>query len=92
MLKDETSFLSVFNKLGFATYWLGTQKITNSAKTISGNNFYDEVGFLMTPGASFINAVGQTDKSLLPFLENALKKTTKNLSFHLSGHLGFFHI
>jgi glucan phosphoethanolaminetransferase (alkaline phosphatase superfamily) len=76
---EESTFLSVFNKLGFATYWLGSQKIGNLRKTKLGTTFYDEASFLMTPGASFIKAAGQKDEDLLPFLENALNKKRRNL-------------
>jgi glucan phosphoethanolaminetransferase (alkaline phosphatase superfamily) len=76
---EETTFLSIFNKLGFATYWLGSQRIGNLMSSKSGTNFYDEASFVMTPGASIIKAVGQKDEELLPFFENALNKKRRNL-------------
>jgi glucan phosphoethanolaminetransferase (alkaline phosphatase superfamily) len=84
---DETSFLSVFKKLGFATYWLASQRIQQFMTSKSSSNFYDEVDFFMIlPGGSFLYRIDRKDSDLLPFFETALNENKKNLIvLHTSG-------
>ena len=76
---DETSFLSLFKKLGFTTYWLGAQRI-HQFMSSNANNFYDEVDFFMIlPGGSALYRIERKDHGLLPFLQTALNKKKRNM-------------
>jgi glucan phosphoethanolaminetransferase (alkaline phosphatase superfamily) len=83
---DETTFLSIFNKLGFATSWIASQSILKYIANEKVYNFYNEVDFLQLPGGSLLYEMNALDGNLLDFLEKSLQpKQKKTIVLHTSG-------
>jgi glucan phosphoethanolaminetransferase (alkaline phosphatase superfamily) len=81
---SETTLLSVFNKLGFQTSWIGSQSILKYSK--SHSSLYNEVDFTMLPGGSVLYPMNAQDGDLLPFFENVLSASGRKLVvLHTSG-------
>jgi glucan phosphoethanolaminetransferase (alkaline phosphatase superfamily) len=83
---EETTFISVFKKIGFKTSWLATQSILKYLKGYTTNTLYDESDFLLLPGGSALFQMNAHDETLLPYFDEVLAKGDKNLIvLHTSG-------
>jgi lipid A ethanolaminephosphotransferase len=84
--KNETSIISIFNKVGFDTSWFGTQTILNYFKDTGGGSFYDEAKTLILPGGSTLYNMNDYDEKMIPFINDAIKKEgNKLIIIHTSG-------
>ncbi len=72
--KNETSIISIFNKLGFDTAWFGTQNIGKYFEARAAGSFYKEPKLLLIPGGSALYAMNDHDEVMLPFIDDYLKK------------------
>ena len=77
LIDTETSMLSILNRLGFDTVWMGTQSITKYYKNKPGGSFCDEVNFHMIPGGSLVFLTNRHDGQMLPHLEKNLESNSK---------------
>ncbi len=82
----ETTFLSVFTKLGFQTSWIGTQSILKYLKTNSSDTIYDEVNMNIIPGGSALYQMNADDAVMLPYIDKFLAQDGKKfIVIHTSG-------
>ena len=81
----QTSFMSVFKKLGFNVVWLGSQSIIKYMRN-KDNNIYNETDFFMIPGGSTLYNMNDIDEVLLPYFSDILHNDQKQLIIlHSSG-------
>ncbi len=84
--KNETSIISIFNKIGFDTAWFGTQNIGKYFEDRAGGSFYKEPKLLLIPGGSALYAMNDHDEVMLPFINDYLeKKGNKFIVIHTIG-------
>ena len=82
----ESTFLSVFTKLGFTTSWIGTQTLLKYLKTYNTETIYDEVQMTIIPGGSALYKLNAHDEVLLPYFDKLLHKDCKQfIVLHTSG-------
>jgi glucan phosphoethanolaminetransferase (alkaline phosphatase superfamily) len=83
---EETTFITVFQKLGFRTSWLATQSIMKYLKGYTTKTIYDESEFLLLPGGNVLLPMNAHDELLIPYFDQILAKGDKNLIvLHTSG-------
>ncbi len=78
---EETSVVSVFNKLGFHTSLLGSQSIHRYLQSRSeSSNLYDDFHFSLFPtgGVSVSMKLKPHDEELLPYIDNVINSDKKN--------------
>lgn len=84
--QNETSIISIFNKLGFETAWFGTQNIGKYFEDRGGGSFYKEPKLLLIPGGSALYAMNDHDEVMLPFINDYLEKNgNKFIVIHTIG-------
>ncbi len=86
---NEKSFISIFNKCGFRTYWLGNQAVGNTFAPFVAN--CDTV-FINKPYHTSYNYKKKLDEELLPYFDNFLneKKTLKLIILQFVGSHWFY--
>jgi glucan phosphoethanolaminetransferase (alkaline phosphatase superfamily) len=85
---EETTFISIFKKLGYRTSWLATQSIRKYLQGYTTKTIYDELDFLILPGGSTLFHLNAHDEVLLPYFSEILAKGDKNLIIlHTSGSI-----
>lgn len=83
--KRENSFLSIFNKLGWNTFWIGTQSLSRYYRGYS-SSIYNEVNVSIIPGGSALYKLNDHDEVMLPYLDNFFKEDGKSIIvIHTSG-------
>lgn len=84
---NQTTFLSVFRKLGFQTSWIGTQTIMKYLKGYNAETMYDEAQIVMIPGGSVLYPLNAHDEVLIPYLEQILQQNHAKqiIVIHTSG-------
>lgn len=83
--KVENSFLSIFNKLGWKSIWIGTQTL---ARYFRGHksSIYDDVNIAIIPGGSALYKLNDHDEVMLPYLDNIFNEKGKSIVvIHTSG-------
>ena len=78
---EETSVVSVFNKLGFHTSLLGSQSIHRYLQSrAESSNLYDDFHFSLFPtgGVSVSMKLKPHDEELLPYIDNVINSGKKN--------------
>jgi len=83
---NETSIISIFNKLGFSTSWFATQNLRKYFENQIGGTFYDEAKTLILPGGSALFITNSHDEIILPLFNDFLeKKGNKFIVIHTFG-------
>ena len=83
---NETTFMTIFKKLGFKVSWYGTQSLLKYYSSYSTYTLYDEPQNLVLPGGSLLFKMNAHDEVLLPFLDKSPSISSKNLIIlHTSG-------
>ncbi len=83
---NETTIISLFNKIGFQTSWFGTQNLLKYFENQLGGSFYDEAKTLIIPGGSALYQMNDHDEVMLPLIEDYLKKDgSKFIIIHTVG-------
>lgn len=82
----EATINTVFQKLGYFTAWLGTQKLSSYYRFTAHDGFYDSYDIQLLPGGSFMLKMNDYDAKLLPFFKKVLSKKDKSfIILHSSG-------
>lgn len=86
MERNETSIISIFNKLGFKTSWVGTQNLSKYFTKKIGGSFYSEAQTLIIPGGSALFKLNDLDEIMLPYIKDFTNKDgNKFIIVHTSG-------
>lgn len=84
---NQTTFLSVFTKLGFQTSWIGTQTIMKYLKGYNAETMYDEAQIVMIPGGSALYPLNAHDEVIIPYIDQILQQNHNRqiIVIHTSG-------
>jgi lipid A ethanolaminephosphotransferase len=83
---NQTSVISIFNKIGFSTAWIGTQSLTRYYSNKKGGSFYDELSLVILPGGSALYQMNDHDEVMFPIFKKLLSTNgDKFIILHTSG-------
>ncbi len=68
----ENTFLSVLNKFGFHTSWIGTQSLVKYFNDNRTETLYEDVQISILPGGSALYGAHEYDGVILPYFDNLL--------------------